>query len=272
MQTHDDPSFSSTTSFTYQNASLSNLAESSTLANVHQPAFIENLKLHIKQVLNLELDNKTLDEYITQSFNIYNADPLYVFILPEDVQNKTIILRKSNFAEAIFPNVTALQKLRKIAMQTRFIQTESLRDKQDEKLWKIDNYFKEKYEKFKLNAFDLGEAENLKIIEENVRTERSFMKFMDDLNNNRLENEVNDSEGVGSSQVHSLTERSYNDFGKWNKLGHDKNKPYKLTTNKGEIQWIRQTTTSRPNRPQTWNNQNWPGVIKPSSDEIRRNG
>lgn len=225
--------------------------------------------MHIKKVLNLELENKTLDEYVAQSFNIYNEDPLYVFILPEDVQNKTIILRKSNFAEATFPNVTTLRKLRKIAMRTRFIQNETLRDKQDEKLWKIDDYFKEKYEKFKLNAYDLGEAENLNIIEENVRTERSFMKFMDEMNGNTVEKDVKDSEGFSSNRVQSLTDHKHNDINKWSNIGPD---TYRLSTNKGEVFLNRRPTTPSPKKPQTWKNHHWPVVLKPNQNGLYRNG
>lgn len=229
------------------NVSLHSPDETSTFPNKPKFNLSENLKVQIKRVLNIELENKTLDEYIAQSFNIYEADPLYVFILPEDIQNKTVILRKSNFAEAIFPNVTTIRKLRKIAMQTRFLHNQALHDmQQDQKTtWKIDNYFKSKYEQFKLNAYNLGEADNLRIIQENVRTERNFMKFMDDLNSNRVENDESDSEGVGSIQVRSRTDPKFNYYEKLTTPSkHEKYENHKSTTKSGTA-WSHSTPAYR---------------------------
>lgn len=166
--------------------------------------YIEEIKNNIKRVLNLELKNDTIDEYVVQTFNVYNPDPLYVFVLP-DGTNKTLAFRRSFFAAAIFPNVSTLQTLQKIAKEIIFIKNGNLEEKST-KLWSNDEIFRKKYEQFKVNANDLNEAESIKIVEENVRTERNFFKFMDTI--------VKNEPVVNNDESEALRLNDYQSFSK----------------------------------------------------------
>lgn len=168
-------------------------ATTSTRSITTQRNYIADLKSHIKRVLNLESsdDASSIDQYVANAFNIHNQDPLYVFVLP-GIKNETVVLRRSNFDEAVFPNVTTLQTLRKIAKQSKWLQGENA-DRKSEKFWKNDERFRTKYEQFKQNANDLDEIENMKIVEENTRTERNFLKYIETLNVNELDNNRIDS-------------------------------------------------------------------------------
>lgn len=148
---------------------------------------------HIKRVLNLKpVDGTSIDQYVANAFNVHQQDPLYVFILPGE-KNETIVHRRSDFGEAVFPNVTTLQMLRKIAQHSKWLQQSENADRKSEKFWKSDERFRLKYEQFKQNANDLDEGESVKIVEENVRTERNFFKFLDTLNvNGIVDNNNND--------------------------------------------------------------------------------
>lgn len=170
-------------------------------------AFNEDLKNHIKRVLNFEENNETLDRYITNSFNLYNPDPLYVFVLPGET-NQTLVFRRSNFSEAIFPNVTTLQMLRKLSSASKLYANQNLYDKKNGKRWKNEEIPNVKFEQFKKSNYDLDEAASLKIIEENVRTERNFYKFMEDLNS---ENQIEDSKR-SEKPTRPKESRSFNEY------------------------------------------------------------
>lgn len=195
---------------------------------------IADLKNHIKRVLNLESsDDETIDQYVSNTFNIHNQDPLYVFVLPGE-KNETIVLRRSYFDEAVFPNVTTLQILRKVAQQSKWMHSENA-ERKSEKMWKTDDRFRVKYEQFKRDANDLGEDDESKeIVEENVRTERNFFKFMDTLNVKDVDNNGIDSTTEGtmrdddsepddmSNSESQRSERHFNEYGSILKDVHSK--------------------------------------------------
>lgn len=145
---------------------------------------INQLKNQIKFILNLDLHtrNESIDKYIIESFNIYNPDPVYVFVLPDD-SNRTVVVRRSNFSDISFPNTTSLQTLHKILKSSKlahlFPSYDEYAPKQDAQ---DDRRFSVKYKQFMSTENDLSEAESLKVVEENVRTEKNFFKFMDQLN------------------------------------------------------------------------------------------
>lgn len=152
-------------------------------------------------MLNLESsDDASIDQYVSNAFNVHNQDPLYVFVLP-GAENETVVLRRSNFEEAIFPNVTILRMLRKMVKTSKWLQTENT-DRKSEKFWKSDERFRAKYEQFKQDANDVDEDESMNVVEENVRTERNFLKFMDTLNVNDIENNDN---GIEDSHTETTT-------------------------------------------------------------------
>lgn len=168
--------------------------------------FNEELKSHIKRVLNFEETNSTLEKYIVNSFNLYNADPLYIFVLPGEI-NQTLVLRRSNFSEAIFPNVAALHILRKLSLASHAYAAQHDYDKKLEKLKKNDEIPQVKLDQFLKGVYELDEAASLRIIEENVRTERNFLKFMEDLNkHNEIAAESKQVVSVKTKDGRSLNE------------------------------------------------------------------
>lgn len=172
---------------------------------LEQP-FRVNLKNHIKSVLNIEEQNDTLDSYIANSFNLHNQDPLYVFILPGDV-NQTLVLRRSNFSEAIFPNITTVKMLQQLSHASHMLAKQNDFYSKNTILWKDEDVPKTKFEQFKNSAYDLDEAASIRIVEENVRTERNFVQFLEDLNR---ENEI--AEESKKVSVRSNDGRSLNEY------------------------------------------------------------
>lgn len=143
---------------------------------------VNQLKNQIKYVLNIDLQtvNDTIEKYI-ESFNIHNPDPMYVFVLPNAL-NQTLILRRSNFSDISFPNTTKLQKLQNLLKSSKFAHLFPSHDERMSKQAALDQRFFTKYQQFMSSESDLHEAESIRIIEENVRTEKNFFKFMNKLN------------------------------------------------------------------------------------------
>ncbi|XP_062555059.1 uncharacterized protein LOC134220097 isoform X2 [Armigeres subalbatus] len=140
---------------------------------------IVRMKDRIKKVLNVQSENNTLNEYILSVFNVENINPTYVFLLPSGEKNKIhkLIYQKSDFLEAEYPNVTSLNKFKRslnssynVISDTDFLGQES---------------------KSSAKSADSEDAEDiaLEIVADNIRTERNFIKFMDELNDD-LEEEL----------------------------------------------------------------------------------
>lgn len=142
---------------------------------------VNQWKDHIKHVLNIDKGNDSIDDYIFATFNIYNPDPMYVFSLPDNL-NHTVVLRRSNFTEITFPNTTALQSIQKILRSSKFKPLLETDHRKPKDLLTQDQHFFAKYQQFISDENDLYEAESRKAVEENIRTERNFLKFMDRLN------------------------------------------------------------------------------------------
>uniref|UniRef100_A0A182W161 Bromo domain-containing protein n=1 Tax=Anopheles minimus TaxID=112268 RepID=A0A182W161_9DIPT len=136
------------------------------------------MKTQIKRILNISEENSTLDSYLLSLFNMENLNPTYVFLLPA-MDGKThvrkLIYQRSDFEEAQFPNVTTVNKFTGKPNRTGKPGSDMLLEK------KIFEHTIEK------DTMDDGTR---KVIEENVRTERNFIKFMDELNRD-LEEEEN---------------------------------------------------------------------------------
>ncbi|XP_049288557.1 uncharacterized protein LOC125766548 [Anopheles funestus] len=138
------------------------------------------MKSHIKRILNINEENSTLDSYLLSLFNMENLNPTYVFLLPSiDGKNhvRKLIYQRSDFEEAEFPNVTTINKFTGKPNRTGTV-TKPGSDMLLEK--KI-------FEHLEKDTMDDGTRQ---VIEENVRTERNFIKFMDELNRD-LEEEEN---------------------------------------------------------------------------------
>lgn len=129
-----------------------------------------------------------------------SVTPKYVFIFPEE--NKKLVFTKSDFQNAVYPNVTNINKFPKRkskdhesdSQHSSSAITEAFR-----KLATVDDY------------------DN--IVEENVRTERTFVNFMNDLNADLRSEEIK-FKGYGKSskkKVKSENKRPADDD--WEALG-----------------------------------------------------
>lgn len=141
-----------------------------------------DMKIHIKKVLNMHIENSTLDKYISSIFNLNNFDPTYVFRLP-DKKNRTLVFRKSDFTIAVFPNVTNVNKFNDLAeLQMSSSIKHPVKVKNEEF---FDELKDERliFENNLSNNFDDHDDDGMKeIVDENVRSEKNFIKFMSDLN------------------------------------------------------------------------------------------
>lgn len=160
---------------------VNNLRGNDTKRSYSNWHMVNQWKDHIKHILNIDEENDSIDDYIFETFNIYNPDPMYVFLLPDNL-NHTIILRRSNFTEITFPNMTALQSIQKILRSSKFKPLLEMDRRKPKDLPTDDRRFLAKYQQFISDGSDLYEAESHKVVEENIRTERNFLKFMDRLN------------------------------------------------------------------------------------------
>lgn len=119
---------------------------------------------------------------MSTAFNVDNPNPMYVFVLPVGLQNRTLVLRRSDFDHAIFPNISRLQRQ---IMSSNISRLYKLIENLDKPSWMSEHPDTTTEFLFTIddthNA-DLDEAESMKVVEENVRTERNFYKFMHYLN------------------------------------------------------------------------------------------
>ena len=140
------------------------------------------MKIHIKKVLNMRIENSTLDKDISLIFNLNNFNPTYVFRLP-DKKNRTLVFRKSDFTLAVFPNVTNVNKFNNPDNELQM----SSSIKHPVKV-KNEEYFDELkderliFENNLSNNFDDYDDSMKDIVDENVRSEKDFIQFMTDLN------------------------------------------------------------------------------------------
>lgn len=137
-----------------------------------------SIAAQIKQMLNVHPSNKSIDDIIRNTFNIDNPNPMYIFVLPDGERNRTLVLTRNNFDEAVYPNITIGQ---------RFVRDDRRSNKLLQLLYSGAN--KDKSKEFDVdNAIfdlkDLDESESMRIVAENVRTERNFISFMERLNEN----------------------------------------------------------------------------------------
>lgn len=145
---------------------------------------IWRLRADIKHILHLQPQhNATLDRILEHNFNLHTADPMYVFVLPggdstSDTpfrHNRTLVLHRSSFAHpAQFPLISPMQRRLQRTNITRLQlligNIERIRPNNDQPSSRLP---------------DLDESESavaLRVVEENVRTERNFLHFMQLLN------------------------------------------------------------------------------------------
>ncbi|XP_052867887.1 uncharacterized protein LOC128273868 [Anopheles cruzii] len=135
------------------------------------------MKSHIKHILNINEENSTLDGYLLSLLNTENLNPTYVFLLPMEGKNnvRKLIYQRSDFEEAEFPNVTTVNKFTARPNPTAPTPKPGSDMVLEKKIFEYDK--------------DIMDEGTLRVLEENVRTERNFIKFMDDLNRDLDEEE-----------------------------------------------------------------------------------
>lgn len=119
---------------------------------------------------------------MSTAFNVDNPNPMYVFVLPVGQQNRTLVLRRSDFDHAIFPNISRIQRQ---IMSANISRLYKLIENIDKPIWMSEQSQTTTEFLFTnddTHNADLDEAESIKVVEENVRTERNFYKFMHYLN------------------------------------------------------------------------------------------
>jgi hypothetical protein len=151
----------------------------------HQRA-LNDMKFHIKKVLNLHaIENSTIDKYISSMFNVHNENPTYVFELPGKTR---VVLRRSDFSTAIFPNITNVNKFTpNISTSTSQKLHASASVKRPVKVKNEDSSSSEELRREKYlfeNGFDDYDDNMNKVVEENVRSEKDFIDLMNELNSN----------------------------------------------------------------------------------------
>lgn len=115
------------------------------------------------------------------------SEPNYIFLLPE---NKTVILRKSDFDHVIYPNVTNVNK---------FGKNKKLTNNKNKDSAISESASKEKFEKFYENIKN-DDEDYERIVKENIQTERNFVNFIEEMNLDLSSEEVkvnnNDNEKI----------------------------------------------------------------------------
>lgn len=140
---------------------------------------LNSIETQIKEFFNVHSSNKTLDNLIKNVFNTENPNPMYIFVLPGE-KNRTLVLNRNSFDKAIYPNISVGQRFLKddphsnklLQLFDTTMNNKKLKDKDTE----VDNFIS--------NSKDLDESESMRIVAENVRTERNFIEFMEQLNRN----------------------------------------------------------------------------------------
>lgn len=150
------------------------------------------MRVHIKKVLNVQLNNSSLDKYISSIFNLSNVNPTYVFRLPDN-RNQTLVLRKSDFSAAVFPNITNVNKFKKPADKLEM--SSSIKHPIALKSEESTDELKHERNIFDNNINNIEDYDdNMKhIVDENVRSEKEFIELMNEMNDDLNEEDLRQS-------------------------------------------------------------------------------
>ncbi|KAG5670756.1 hypothetical protein PVAND_000997 [Polypedilum vanderplanki] len=178
------------------------------------------MKLHIKKVLNMHTENATLDHFITKMFNIQNLNPTYVFRLPG--KNRILTFRKSDFSIAIFPNITNINKFSKNnqMLHSSSSTNHHVKTKSEENLDELKHERLIFQKNLNGNYDDADYDENMKkIVEENGRQEREFIEFLNELNEDL--NEENLTRNINAQKLTNQVKKNSKKKDEWEELGLD---------------------------------------------------
>lgn len=165
----------------------------------------------------MHIVNSSLDKYLEKMFNFHNLNPTYVFRIP-GTANRTVVFRKSDFSVAVFPNITNINKFKQ---NSQPIQQSS--STQHQVKVKSEEVFEElKHERliFQQNGnYDDSDFDDdmKQIVEENVRSEKEFINFMRDLNEDLDDDELRKKYHQKQAKKVTKNERVKHDD--WDELG-----------------------------------------------------
>lgn len=135
---------------------------------------VSSLRDHIQNILQMSDGN-----LLSSMFTIKSPNPAYIFQLPTSNyhETKSLVLRRSDFGPAIYPNVTELREYR-----AKFGQFQSATPK-----WDADDRhgLSAQLVNFKSSNPNLEDTVVQKVVEDNVKSERDFADFVADLNRNQ---------------------------------------------------------------------------------------
>ncbi|XP_037026841.1 uncharacterized protein LOC119067799 [Bradysia coprophila] len=169
-------SSSNTTDFSPQTFSYDVSSNAPTHQHTTESYDLNSIETQIKQFLNVHPANKSMDLLIRDVFNVDNPNPMYIFVLPGE-KNRTLVLTRNSFDQAVYPNISTGQRFIKDDNAKKLLQligSGTIKDKSKDA--DFDNLI--------FDLKDLDEAESMRIVAENVRTERNFIEFMERLNKN----------------------------------------------------------------------------------------
>ncbi|KAL7022081.1 hypothetical protein ACKWTF_012127 [Chironomus riparius] len=179
-----------------------------------------DMRMHIKHVLNIHYENSTLDEYISKVFNLQNINPTYVFQMP-DGNNRTLTLRKSDFISPIFPNITNINKLTKVNLKPTSSNRQQIKMKSEEILDELRNEKLIFQKNLDGNFDDVDYDDNMKmIVQKNVESEKDFETLLNELNEDLdYEDAKKEKNYLNQSQKKNTKTTTVKD--EWSELGLD---------------------------------------------------
>lgn len=148
------------------------------------------LKAYIRDVLKLESHNQTQDHIIGHLLHLDTPDPMYVFLLPGRSKNQSLVLHKSNFGQAVLPSISPIQRhlmhsnVSKLYHLIEHIEQIEPHSTEQSKFVPAQTSKPQwhQLERPKTSSEDQDESESVRVVAENVRTERNFLRYMHYLN------------------------------------------------------------------------------------------
>lgn len=179
---------------------------------------VGDMKLHIKSVLNIQTNNSTIDKYISKMFNVNNLNPTYVFKIP-DGRNRTLILKNSDFKMPIYPNITNINKFNKNVIKPTPSNQHQVKVKSEEildELWHEKLIFQRNLDE---DSDDFENDNMRKILEENLKSEKDFTKFLNELNEDLEYKKVRKPKQIKNKNVKNNLKKQTPTDDEWSAFG-----------------------------------------------------
>lgn len=141
------------------------------------------MRAHVKSVLNISTNNfdDAIENNLMPQLNLENPNPTYIFILPEFAYNRTIKLHRSDFLTATYPNISYGKRIYKKNSFGIHFDVFDKHSMSFEEIEMLNNIQSQKIFQNDFNNFEFDQYSN--VINENLRTERNFVRMMVEVNN-----------------------------------------------------------------------------------------